>query len=189
MHLLEPHYTWIDFYEASKDPKSPFFNHQYNEFYYTNTIYNYYIHPQWDDIESETLYLKILYCNYNQQIAVIELIGEWNDAIGNDIMLLKKNVLDKLIKHKIYKFILIGENVLNFHGDGDAYYADWNETLADYEGWVVAINFEKHVVNEMKNNSLHYYLHFFDLNWRAIKPMHLLKAIEILLTQLPKSLL
>ena len=28
---------------------------------YTNTIYNFYIHPQWDDIGSETIYIKILF--------------------------------------------------------------------------------------------------------------------------------
>ena len=39
------------------------------------------IHPQWDDIGSETLYAKILCAHYPNQYAIIELIGEWNDCI------------------------------------------------------------------------------------------------------------
>ncbi len=55
----------------------------------TQTIYNYYIHPQWDDFGSRTLYLKVLLADYDEQYVIIELFGEWNDAIENDIMNLK----------------------------------------------------------------------------------------------------
>jgi len=85
-------------------------------------VYNYYIHPQWDEFGSKTLYLKILYTDYDAKFAIIELIGEWNDTIENDIMELKREVLDKLMAEGIIKFILIAENVFNFHsGDKDYY--------------------------------------------------------------------
>lgn len=47
---------------------------------------------------SETLYAKILYSDYIRHYALIELVGEWNDCIGNDIMFLKRDVVDHLIK-------------------------------------------------------------------------------------------
>ena len=54
-----------------------FYGRQYDEFKFTNKIYNYFIHPQWDDFGSATLYAKILYVEYDEGYAVIELMGEW----------------------------------------------------------------------------------------------------------------
>ena len=115
MHFIEPFFNWRGYYIASEDAISPFFEVDYSESHYTNKIYNFYIHPQWDNMGSETLFLKILFVDYESRSAVIEFIGEWNDAIGNDIMVLKREVVDVLINRGIDKFILIGENVLNFH--------------------------------------------------------------------------
>jgi len=42
-------------------------------------------------------------------------------------MHLKRNVIDVLVGERINKFILIGENVLNFHGSDDSYYEEWFE--------------------------------------------------------------
>ena len=81
MHDIEPYYSWRHLYIASEDKKSPFFGRQYSEFEFTHAVYNYLIHPQWDEMGSATLYLKVLYANYETGFAVIELIGEWNDAI------------------------------------------------------------------------------------------------------------
>ncbi len=36
------------------------------------------------------MYLKVLMADYDEHYAIIELIGEWNDAIENDIMELKR---------------------------------------------------------------------------------------------------
>ena len=110
MHNIEPFYNWRHLYIAEEDENSPFYGREHSELQYTNTIYNYYIHPQWDDIGSETLYIKVLFADYDEHFAIIELIGEWNDAINNDIMLLKRDVIDELIYMGINKFILIGEN-------------------------------------------------------------------------------
>ena len=55
-----------------------------------------------------TLYLKILYADYERSFAVIEFIGEWNDALYNDIMFVKREVIESMVGNGINKFILIG---------------------------------------------------------------------------------
>lgn len=101
MHEIEPFYNWRHIYIAEEDKKSPFYGREYSEFEFTQTVYNYFIHPQWDDFGSRTLYLKIIYTDYELNFAIIEMIGEWNDAIENDIMELKREVIDKLMEHGI----------------------------------------------------------------------------------------
>ena len=90
MQDIEPYYNWRHLYTAEEDKRSPFYGRQYSEFEYSLTLYNYYIHPQWDDFGSRTLYMKLLYADYDQQFAILELLGEWNDAIENDIMTLRR---------------------------------------------------------------------------------------------------
>ena len=63
MHDIEPFYNWRDFYISEEDKDSPFYKMTYNEFAYTNKIYNYYVHPQWDQFGSETMYIKILFAD------------------------------------------------------------------------------------------------------------------------------
>ena len=119
MHTIEPYWKWREKYTAENDEKSPFYGREYSELEYSTVIYDHYIHPQWDNFGSSTLYLKILFADYEQSFAIIELIGEWNDAVHNDIMFLKRDIMDELIGNGINKFILVGENVLNFHGSDD----------------------------------------------------------------------
>ena len=57
MHDIEPYYSWRHLYIASEDHDSPFYRREYSEFEFTHAIYNYLIHPQWDEIGSSTLYL------------------------------------------------------------------------------------------------------------------------------------
>ena len=176
MHEIEPFFQWRDYYIASNDKLSPFYRRKYSELNYTHSIYNYVIHPQWDDIGSETLYCKVLFVDYEKQFAVIEFIGEWNDAIGNDIMLLRKELIDPMMETGIIKFVLIGENILNFHGGDDSYYEDWYDNLKDEGGWIMAMNFRPHVVDEMQRHRLHYYVnmgeHYNNVNWRKVKPFY-----------------
>lgn len=108
MHTLEPFYNWRHIYVSEEDQRSPFSGRQYSEFEFSQTVYNYYIHPQWDDFGSRTLYLKVLMADYEERYAIIELIGEWNDAVENDIMELKREVLEKFMYKGINKFILVG---------------------------------------------------------------------------------
>ena len=57
MHTIEPYYNWRDYYIASEYENSPFYNSNYDEFKFSQKVYNYFIHPQWDNIESSTLFL------------------------------------------------------------------------------------------------------------------------------------
>lgn len=193
MQDIEPYYNWRELYISEEDARSPFYQRQYSEFEYTHTIYNYYIHPQWDYIGSPTLFVKIIYADYpvsgnavisskgkETGFAIIELIGEWNDAINNDIMILKRDIVDELIRHGINKFIIIGENVLNFHTSDDSYYEEWFDDVE--EGWIVGINFREHVLKEMSQANIDYYItfggEFNDMDWRTHSPYQLLERIE-----------
>ncbi len=166
-------------YIAEEDPKSPFFGRKYSEFEYSQTVYNYYIHPQWDDFGSRTLYLKIIYVDYELHFAIIELLGEWNDAIENDIMELKREVMDLLYKQGIYKYILIAENVLNFHSSDKEYYQEWYEEISEENGWIVALNMPPATQQDFKKKKLNYYIELMELpEWRVYKPYHLFRKID-----------
>jgi hypothetical protein len=185
MHEIEPYHSWRDDYIASEDKRSPFYNREYSEFQFTNQIYNYYIHPQWDFFGSSTLYCKILFADYENQFAIIELLGEWNDTVHNDIMEMKRGLIDPLIKQGISKFILIGENVLNFHASDELYYEEWYEDVKDEGGWIAFLNFREHIADEMRKTQIHHYVNlgenFNDILWRKLKPAHLVELIESLL--------
>ena len=187
MHDIEPFYMWRDYYIASEDKKSPFYGREYSEFEFSNAIYNYVIHPQWDEFGSPTLYSKILYSDYDLQFSVIELIGEWNDCVTNDVMYLKRNVIDPLEKQGIRKYILICENILNFHGDEDCYYEEWWEDIVEDDGWIVLLNLHLHVEKEMYDTRLDSYLHFGaeynDFNWRKLLPKILYRTLDHMVKQ------
>jgi len=180
MHEIEPYYKWRDDYIAAEDNRSPFYETEYNEFEFDKQVYNYLIHPQWDSFGSNTLYLKVLYADYDLGFTIIELIGEWNDAIDNDIMLLKREILELMMDEGVNHFILIGENVLNFHTSDDSYYEEWFQEVED--GWVAGINFREHVLDEFKQSNIDYYINFGggleNINWRALKPVQLFQKVE-----------
>jgi hypothetical protein len=182
MHEIEPYFNWRHLYTAEEDERSPFYGQEYNEFAFTQTVYNYYIHPQWDDFGSRTLYLKILFVDYDQDYAIIEMIGEWNDAIENDIMTLKREIIDKLIQEGIYKFILIAENVLNFHSSDTSYYEEWIEDIQESGGWVVMLNFPSQSQHDFKKTHIDRYIELMDFpGWRTVQPHHLFAAIDNIL--------
>jgi hypothetical protein len=185
MHEIEPHFAWEHLYNASKDLRSPFYGNVYSEFEYTHQIYNYYIHPQWDDMGSPTLYLKILFADYDESYAIIEFIGEWNDAINNDIMILKRDIIDILIQEGIKHFILVGENVLNFHGSEDDYYEEWFEDIE--EGWIVFLGLRVHVADEMRRFGIDYFINYGgnleELDWRNFKPHQLFSKVNKLINK------
>jgi hypothetical protein len=193
MHDIEPWWGWRDEYAAENDRKSPFYGRTYDEFKFTNQIYNYYIHPQWDDFGSETLYIKILYVDYKRHFALLELVGEWNDALYNDIMFLKRDLLDVLLKNDINKFAIFCDNVLNYHGDDDSYYEEWYDDIKDDRGWICLINTFDQVASEMQRYRLQYYMNFGpqynDMNWRTQKPAFIIDAIENVLFNQQKQLL
>jgi len=153
MHEIEPFYNWRHIYISEEDKLSPFYGREYSEFEFSQTIYNYYIHPQWDEFGSKTLYLKVIYADYELHFCIIEMIGEWNDAIENDIMYLKREVVDKFEEQGISKFILITENVLNFHSSDKEYYEEWYEEASDNNGWVVALNMPNQTQYDFKKKN------------------------------------
>jgi len=179
MQDIEPFYNWRHLYTAEEDSMSPFFGRTYSEFEYSQTLYNYYIHPQWDDFGSKTLYMKLLYIDYELNFAIIELLGEWNDAIENDIMTMRREVTDNLYKNGISKFILIAENVLNYHSSDKDYYQEWHEEVMDEDGWIVCINMPEATQYDFRKAKINYYVELMEIaDWRTYKPFHLFKKID-----------
>lgn len=156
--------------------------------YFSNSVYNHLIHPQWDSFGSSTLYLKILYSDYEQGFTVLELIGEWNDCVHNDIMFLKREIIDLQLREGIDKFIVIGENVMNFHANDmeDDYYQEWFSDL-DEEGWITFINFQAHVLDELRDHQLDFYINFGgeldQLFWRPMEPKLLCSKVEDIISR------
>lgn len=183
MHQIEPFANWLKYYDSSQDTHSPFFGKEYNYDLYTETIYGYYIDPAWDNFGSETLYLKILYAEYDQGFAILEFIGEWNDAINNDIMTLKRDVLEMLMYAGIKKFILIGENIFNFHGSDDLYYEEWFEEVED--GWIAAVCFPEFIQEEFRKYKIDMYMNMGGTlqieQWRTLHPQRFYELVNSLM--------
>ncbi|MEP6676491.1 MAG: hypothetical protein ABJA78_15120 [Ferruginibacter sp.] len=182
MQEIEPYFNWRHVYAAEEDERSPFYGQTYSEFEFTNTVYNYYIHPQWDEFGSKTLYMKLLMVDYDLNYAIIELIGEWNDAIENDIMTMRREVTDKLAVQGISKFIIIAENVLNFHSSDDSYYENWQEEVADEGGWIVVLNMPQQSQYDFKKARLTNFIELIDFpQWRTMKPEFVFQYIDNLM--------
>jgi len=187
MHNIEPYYSWLKYYDSSFDERSPFYGKEYNYDLLQDNIYGYYIHPAWDSFESETLYLKVLFASYEKNFVIIEFIGEWNDAINNDIMLLKRNFIEVLMAEGINKFILIGENILNFHGSDDSYYEEWFEEVEDSGGWIAAVSFPEFIQDEMKRYHIDQYVNMGGTlqveHWRTVHPNRLFELVSALIVR------
>lgn len=185
MHYVEPHYNWRGYYIASEDPSSPFYGREYSEFEFNNSVYNFYIHPQWDSIGSPTLFIKILFTDYESGFVIIELLGEWNDAIENDIMILKRDIIEPIMEQGITKFILIGENVLNFHYSDECYYEEWFDEVED--GWIAMVNFHEHVISEFERANIdHYFLmggELEEIEWRTYLPQQFFDKVNSLVNK------
>ena len=117
--------------------------------------------------------------DYNAQYAIIEMIGEWNDAIENDIMTFKRDVIDKLIDEGIKKFILVAENVLNFHSSDDSYYEEWFNDVTDDGGWIVCLDMPEQTQYDFRKARLTNYIELIDYpQWRTQKPDLLFNQID-----------
>mgnify|MGYP000990830514 CR=1 FL=1 len=183
MHDLEPFYNWRHRYSAEEDERSPFFGTEHSEFEFTNAVYDHAIHPQWDAFGSETLYLKVLFTDYDAGVTIIELIGEWNDLLGNDVMFLKRDLIEPMMSHGIDKFILIGENVLNFHAGDEEYYSEWYDEAADSDGWIAMLNFREHVRQDMRTANIDQYFllggQLDQMDWRTFEPEDLVEKVAV----------
>ncbi|MFN6114517.1 MAG: hypothetical protein ACK46C_01400 [Flavobacteriales bacterium] len=182
MHDIEPFWNWRHKYTAEEDDRSPFFGEEHSEFEFTNAVYDHVIHPQWESIGSATLYLKQLYTDYDEGYVILELIGERNDLLHNDIMILKRNIVEHLMAQGIGKFILIGENVLNFHASDEEYYSEWFDEVNDADGWIALLNFRPHVQEDLQRANIdQYFLLGGKLNalqWRTLEPDALFERVE-----------
>jgi len=180
VHTIRPYERWNQYYNSSYDELSPFAGKSYNYDLYSENIYGYFIDPAWDFIGSETLYIKIIFTDYQLGFSVIEMIGEWNDAINNDIMHFKRSIIDHLQKNSINKFAIIGENVMDFHGSDDCYYEEWFEDVE--EGWIAGINFREHVEEEMKLYNIDNYINMsgsLQINqWRTLQPLKFYELVD-----------
>jgi len=180
MHHIEPYWNWRNLYAAETDQYSPFYGREYSEFFFSDHVYDHYIHPQWDNIDSDTLFIKILFTDYEEGFTIMEFIGEWNDAINNDIMHLKRNIIDLLIENGIDKFILIGENILNYHPSDDCYYEEWFEDIED--GWIATINFREHILDGFSEIGIDQYLvqggQLNELEWRTYRPLAFYQKVK-----------
>ncbi len=82
----------------------------------------------------------------------------------------------------IEQFVLIGDNLLEFFSDSHDYYEEWYDDIKEKNGWIIALNFREHIISEMQQANIHYYIStlFFseDLNWRKFKPLHLISFLE-----------
>ena len=106
-------------------------------------------------------------------------MGEWNDAIENDIMTLRRDITDHLYKQGIHKFIMIAENVLNFHSSDDSYYEEWREQLEDDGGWVVVLNMPEQSQYDFKKARLTNYIGMLDFpQWRTLKPEVVFQQVD-----------
>lgn len=145
-------------------------------------MYNFYIHPQWDDFGSRTMYMKILYTDYDQNYTIIELLGEWNDAIENDIMTLRREITDIMFHQGVNKFILIAENVLNFHSSDDSYYEEWREQLEDFGGWIAVVDMPAQSQYDFRGARLTNYVELIDFpQWRTLKPELVFQQVDDLM--------
>ncbi len=182
MHDIEPFWNWRHRYTAEEDERSPFFGQEHSEFEFDHAVYDHVIHPQWDAFGSSTLYLKLLFADYDEGYAIIELIGEWNDLLHNDIMFLKRDFVEPLMSHGISRFILIGENVLNFHASDEEYYNEWYEEAADADGWIALLNFREHVREDLKAANIDQYFllggKLDQVDWRTFEPDDLFERVS-----------
>ena len=100
-------------------------------------------------------------------------------------MFLKRNVADVLIAQGIRQFILIGENVLDYHGDTTDYYEEWFEDIE--EGFVLCLNFRSHVAQELTKFKVDNYLlfggRFNEIPWRRSNPLQLFRILSALVTR------
>lgn len=180
MHNIEPFYGWLGLYSNQMDEYSPFHEIEHSEFYYDNAVYNYLAHPLWDRIESESLLVKILYVDYNEGYAIIEMLGVWNDLLDNDFKLFFENCLQWLISNGVNKFILICENILSVYVDSDDYYQATQDELED--GWMCLLRPKEHVKEDLAEYNLDEFFFWSgeldDIFWRKLKPWQLYLKVK-----------
>ncbi len=180
LHDIEPFFGWLSKYDHTSDEKSPFHEVDHNLFYFDRSVNNIPAHPLWDHIGSESLLVKILFVDYGEGFAVIELFGEWNDLFENDYKLLGENCLTYLIDAGVRQFILICENVFHIYLESDDYYQAVQEELE--EGWICLIRPRQEMLEEMEHYQISSYFYWSplldELPWRKLNPHQLYQIVR-----------
>lgn len=103
-------------------------------------------------------------------------------TLHEDVMWLKRNVADVLMKEGIFKFVFFCENISIFHSGEDEYYAEWAEEVQEENGWIVLLNIRQHIEEEMLEARLQQYMYFGenynDINWQTQKPAIVFSIID-----------
>jgi hypothetical protein len=87
-----------------------------------------------------------------------------------------------MIATGIRKFLLITENVMNFHSSDDCYYEEWWDDIKDDGGWIVAMNMPVQTRQEFEKAHLDNYVHLLDVEkWRPYQPQHIYNEIDNLM--------
>ena len=98
-------------------------------------------------------------------------------------MTLKRDLLELLVHEGIHKFILIGENIFNFHGSDDLYYEEWFDDVE--EGWIAAVNFPEFIQQEVKKYRIDQYINMGGTlqidQWRTLHPLRFFELVDKLI--------
>ena len=90
--------------------------------------------------------------------------------------------IDQMIAHGIHKFILIAENVLNFHSSDDCYYEEWVDDVNEEGGWVSIIGLPEQSRYDFTRAGIDRYVQLVDLpDWRPFTPGNLFTKVDNLL--------
>ena len=112
-----------------------------------------------------------------------DYIGPWITEILENMA--NKTAARLMVSFGIDKFILIGENVLNFHASDECYYEEWFDDVDD--GWIAMVNFHDHVIKEFSNANLdHYFVmggQLEELEWRTFRPLQFCQKVESLVSK------
>ena len=86
---------------------------------------------------------------------------------------------DLLVAQGIHKFILIAENVLNFHSSDTDYYEEWNDDIKDNGGWIAAINMPEQTQYDFHRSHIDRYVYLLESpNWRTFQPHDFFQSID-----------
>lgn len=98
-------------------------------------------------------------------------------------MHLKRTLIDPLLQAGITKFILLADNLLQFHGGETDYYEEWLEEVED--GWIAALNVRPFILAEFERYKIDYYVNCGGTltlsNWRTHPPFKVAELVDLLL--------
>ena len=181
MHALEPYYAWRNHYVASQDPKVRFTTGCTTSLPTTSRS---------TTISSTRSGMSLEAKRSTRKSCTRITTRDTPSGIHRRVErlpvqrhhALKREVIDPLMAGGVTKFVLIGENVLNFHHSDDAYYEEWFDEVVEDDGWIALLNFREHVLADMQAIDLDSYFvlggELNELGWRTFTPEQLCRRID-----------